>query len=49
MDEIDPLARPRRRTFTAAEKLAYLDAYDELNTGRTGLLMNGHTVSEQSM
>jgi hypothetical protein len=30
MDEIDPAARPRRRTFTAADKLAYLDAYDAL-------------------
>ena len=33
MDEIDPSARPRRRTFTAAEKLAYLDAYDALAKG----------------
>ena len=33
MDEIDPAARPRRRTFTAAEKLAYLDAYDALAKG----------------
>ncbi len=30
MDEIDPAARPRRRTFTAAEKLGYLDAYEAL-------------------
>mgnify|MGYP003461584234 CR=1 FL=1 len=33
MDEIDPSARPRRRTFTAAEKLAYLDAYDAMPKG----------------
>ena len=33
MDEIDPAARPRRRTFTAAEKRAYLDAYDALPKG----------------
>jgi len=33
MDEIDPAARPRRRTFSAAEKLAYLDAYDALPKG----------------
>jgi len=29
----DPAARPRRRTFTAAEKLAHLDAYDALAKG----------------
>ncbi len=33
MDEIDPAARPKRRTFTAAEKLAHLDAYDALPKG----------------
>ena len=33
MDEIDPSARPRRRSFTAADKLAYLDAYDALAKG----------------
>ena len=34
MDEVDdPAARPRRRTFTAAEKLAHLDAYDALVKG----------------
>ena len=33
MDEIDPAARPRRRTFTAVEKNAYLDAYDALPKG----------------
>lgn len=33
MDEIDPSARPRRRTFTAADKLGYLDAYDALPKG----------------
>ena len=33
MDEIDPSARPRRRTFAAAEKHAYLDAYDALPKG----------------
>ena len=33
MDEIDPSARPWRRTFTAADKLAYLDAYDALPKG----------------
>ena len=33
MDEIDPAARPRRRSFTAAEKLAYLDVYDALAKG----------------
>ena len=30
VDEIDPAAKPKRRTFTAAEKLAHLDAYDAL-------------------
>lgn len=30
VDEIDPAARPKRRTFTAEEKLAHLDAYDAL-------------------
>ena len=29
----DPSARPRRRTFSAAEKLAHLDAYDALAKG----------------
>ena len=29
----DPSARPRRRSFTAAEKLAHLEAYDELPKG----------------
>ena len=33
MDEIDPSARPRRRSFTAADKLAYLDAYEALSKG----------------
>jgi transposase-like protein len=33
MDEIDPAARPKRRTFTAAEKRAHLDAYDALPKG----------------
>ena len=33
MDEINPSARPRRRTFTAAEKLAYLDTFDALPKG----------------
>jgi transposase-like protein len=34
VDEIDdPAARPRRRTFTAAEKLAHLDAYEALPKG----------------
>ena len=33
MDEIDPAARPKRRSFTAAEKLAHLDAYDALPKG----------------
>ncbi|MEI2817315.1 MAG: hypothetical protein V9E99_12810 [Microthrixaceae bacterium] len=33
MDEIDPAARPKRRTFTRAEKLAHLDAYDALPKG----------------
>lgn len=33
VDEIDPAARPKRRTFTAAEKLAHLDAYDALPKG----------------
>ena len=33
MDEIDPSARPRRRSFTAADKRAYLDAYDALPKG----------------
>ena len=29
----DPSARPRRRSFTAAEKLGHLDAYDALPKG----------------
>jgi len=29
----DPSARPKRRTFTAAEKTAHLDAYDALPKG----------------
>jgi transposase len=29
----DPSARPRRRSFTAAEKLAHLDAYEALAKG----------------
>ena len=33
MDEINPSARPRRRTFSAADKRAYLDAYDALPKG----------------
>ena len=33
MDEIDPSGRPRRRTFTAADKRAYLDEYDALPKG----------------
>lgn len=34
MDETNPSARPRRRrTFTAVEKLAYLDAYEALPKG----------------
>ena len=33
MEEIDPAARPKRRTFTAAEKLAHLDAYEALPKG----------------
>lgn len=33
VDEIDPAPRPKRRTFTAAEKLAHLDAYDALPKG----------------
>ncbi|MFV0318219.1 MAG: hypothetical protein ACK5O2_14820 [Microthrixaceae bacterium] len=33
MDETDPAPRPKRRTFTAAEKLAHLDAYDALEKG----------------
>ena len=33
MDETDPSARPRRRTFTAADKRAYLDEYDALPKG----------------
>jgi len=33
VDEFDPSARPKRRTFSAAEKLAYLDAYDALPKG----------------
>lgn len=33
VDDIDPAARPKRRTFTAAEKLAHLDAYDALAKG----------------
>jgi transposase len=33
MDEINPSARPRRRTFSAADKRAYLDEYDALPKG----------------
>ena len=33
MDDSDPAARPTRRRFTAAEKHAYLDAYDALPKG----------------
>jgi len=34
MDETNPSPRPRRRrTFTAGEKLAYLDAYEALPKG----------------
>ena len=33
MEETDPAARPKRRTFTAADKLAHLDAYDALAKG----------------
>lgn len=33
VDEIDPAARPKRRTFTASEKLAHLDAYNALPKG----------------
>jgi len=33
MDEIDPAARPKRRTFTPAEKLGHLNAYDALPKG----------------
>jgi transposase len=33
MDEIDPAARPKRRTFTRAEKLSHLKAYDALAKG----------------
>ena len=33
MDPTDPSARPRRRTFTAGEKLAHIDAYDALPKG----------------
>jgi len=33
MDETDPSARPTRRRFTAAEKHAYLDAYDAIPKG----------------
>ena len=33
VEEPDPSARPKRRTFTAAEKAAYLDAYDALPKG----------------
>ena len=29
----DPAPRPKRRTFTAAEKMAHLDAYDALPKG----------------
>jgi hypothetical protein len=33
MDETEQAARPRRRTFTRAEKLGHLDAYDALPKG----------------
>jgi transposase len=33
VDEIDPAPKPKRRTFTAAEKLAHLEAFDALAKG----------------
>jgi transposase-like protein len=33
VEATDPAPRPKRRTFTAAEKLAHLDAYDALPKG----------------
>ena len=33
VDEIDPAPKPKRRTFTAADKIAHLDAYDALAKG----------------
>ena len=33
VDEIDPAPKPKRRTFTTAEKIAHLDAYDALAKG----------------
>lgn len=33
MDEIDPAPRPKRRTFTRAEKLGHLNTYDALPKG----------------
>jgi len=33
VDEPDPAARPRRRTFTAEYKAAILDEYDQLPAG----------------
>ena len=33
VDPTDPSPRPKRRTFTAAEKAAHLDAYDALPKG----------------
>lgn len=36
VDEPDPVARPRRRTFTAEYKAQVLDEYDALPPGSTG-------------
>ena len=33
VDEIDPSAKPKRRTFTGADKAAFLEAYEALPKG----------------
>ena len=38
VDEPDPAARPRRRSFTAEYKEAILDEYDALPSGSTDTL-----------
>ncbi len=38
-DDIDPAARPRRRTFSASYKLEILRRYDELPEGEKGSLL----------
>ena len=48
VDEPDPAARPRRRSFTAEYKAAILDEYDALPSGSTerGALLRRHRPRE---